>query len=67
MEDKAVYEVDLNKKYILRVPRGISRQELEYIHKCIRDWMQSKEPFLIVSDAVTLVRVEEADETHHPS
>jgi hypothetical protein len=56
MTEDTVYEIDINKKYILVIPKTASSSDVERAKDAIKAWLASDDmPFLIIREGVRLV------------
>ena len=58
MPDPSVYEIDLTKKYIIRIKDPLSPPAVERITRELKEWMSGDKTFAILEGDIKLVRVE---------
>lgn len=61
-ETKAVYEIDVTKKYVLVFEERLSHEERHRLNGLIDDWLKNENPFLVVSGGVKLFKAETAEQ-----
>ena len=65
-ETKAeVFEIDLNKKYVLVIKERLSTAQRASLLKTISDWTKAKDqPLLVIAENVELVKISEDEENN---
>ena len=60
MSDNAsLYEIEINKKYVLKIEREMSRYEIEKFRGLINAWLSNDNlPILIVDNNIKLVKID---------
>jgi len=61
MSEQLVYEIDLEKKYILRLPDNLSTEEYIRIGDKIRQWLHDDNPILVITGYAELIKVSELE------
>lgn len=56
-----VYEIDITKKYMLTLDSALSDEEYKRINSRLKEWVNSKDPFILVDNGMKLVRVSDIE------
>lgn len=58
MGDEKVYEIDVNKKYVMILPHSLTAAERDHIHDMVNQFMRSpNQRVLFIPDTIRLVKV----------
>lgn len=60
MSHYMTFQIKLGEKYIIQLPSGVARDEIEMLRDRLHEWLKSDEPFFLVG-GIKLVKIEDEE------